>query len=232
MSESIGLLMVFLLLIGGVRLMLHRSHHTARDRAVGSLNRINAGVAHRGEWLASRDTIQRIQADYLAAQHWVLETQLSSYTLYQRELPHYFSGELLAEQSRIIDIQMRRRSPRLVGALRAHHQLQVRRFSDNGLSCCLLDYQTERRMATYDYWSKRRLHTQNLGDGVYVYLMIYDLAADRWKPARLIQQLPTGWDGTSSSGHSNGQHGTGSGTYAHVTIRLTDDLPSSAGRDL
>jgi len=231
MVESIGILMVVLLLISGVRLTIRRSRNHKSDLVRGSLNRINAGVAHRGEWIASRDTRQQVQADYLAAQNWVLETQLSSYTLYQRELPRYFSGELLAEQSRIIDIQLRRRSPRLVGALRAHHQLQVRRFSDNGLSCCLLDYQTERRMATYDYWSKRRLHTQNLGDGVYVYLMIYDLAADRWKLAQLIQQLPAGWDG-SSNGNGHGSNNNGGNTHANVTIRLTDDLPSNAGRDL
>jgi len=86
-------------------------------------------------------------------------------------------------------------------------------------------------MATYDYWSKRRLHTQNLGDGVYVYLMIYDLAADRWKLAQLIQQLPAGWDG-SSNGNGHGSNNNGGNTHANVTIRLTDDLPSNAGRDL
>lgn len=229
MGEAIGLLMVVLLLVSGLRLALHRARQTRRNAVGSSLSRTNVGVAYRGEGMASRDIVQRVQADYLAAQHWVLETQLSSFTLYQRELPRYFSGELLTEQLRIIDNQMRRRSHRLVGALRAHHQLQVRRFADNGLSCCLLDYQTERRMATYDYWSKRRLHTQNLGDGVYVYLMVYDLAADHWKPSRLIQQLPTGWDG---SGHSvDNAHGSSTRQPA-VTIRLTDELPSSAGRDL
>ena len=221
MVESIVLLMIVLLLIAGLRLTLHHAHHDTRALASASLSRVNAGVSHRAEWLASRDTVQRVQANYLTAQHWALEAQLSSYTLYQRELPRYFAGELLAEQMRAIEVQLRRRSPRLVGCLRAHHQLQVRRFSDNGLNCCLLDFQTERRMATYDYWSKRRLHTQNLGDGVYVYLMIYDLAADRWKPARLIQQLPLGWDG-STVGNSP----------VRIPIRLTDELPSSAGRDL
>jgi len=181
------------------------------------LQRLHSGVAGRAEWTAPHQTLQRVEADYLAAQQWALETLLTSHSLYLRELPRYFAGQALAEQAHIIAGTLRRRGPRLVGALRAHHQVQVRRFAEDGLSCCLLDHQSERRMATYDYWTKRRLHTQDLGSGVYVYLMVYDPVGARWKIARLIQQLPAGWEGRPRSG---------------IPIRLTDELPVAAGRDL
>ena len=192
---------------------------TARRRTSVSapLHRLHPGVAHRAEWMASRETIERVQADYLAAHQWALETLLRSYSVYLRELPRYFTGAALAEQVRVVAGTLQRPGPRFVGVLRAHHQLQVRRFSEDGLSCCLLDHQSERRMATYDYWTKRRLHTQDLGSGVYVYLMAYDPISARWKIARLIQQLPADWE---------------SGGRARIPIRLTHDLPVAAGRDL
>lgn len=192
---------------------------TARRRGTPSpsLERLHPGVAHRAEWIAPRETLARVEADYLAAQQWALETLLTDHLTYLRELPRYFCGKALTEQIRSIAGTLQRPGPRLVGALRAHHQIQVRRFSEDGLSCCLLDHQSERRMATYDYWTKRRLHTQDLGQGVYVYLMVYDQASARWKIAQLIQQLPNGWEGGGRTG---------------IPIRLTDELPVAAGRDL
>ena len=82
--------------------------------------------------------------------------------------------------------------------------------------CYLLDHQAERRMATYDYWTKRRLNTQDLGAGSYVYEMHYDSVAARWKIAKLIQQLPLGW---------------GMSTATQSPLRFSDNLLSSAGRD-
>ncbi len=192
---------------------------TARRRTniTPPLQRLHPGVANRAEWMAPRETVERVQADYLAAQGWALETILTSYPVYLRELPRYFTGAALAEQVRAVAGTLQQHGPRFVGVLRAHHQLQVRRFSEDGLSCCLLDHQSERRMATYDYWTKRRLHTQDLGSGVYVYLMVFDPITARWKIARLIQQLPADWE---------------SGGRARIPIRLTHDLPVAAGRDL
>ncbi|MHB8625753.1 MAG: hypothetical protein ACYDBJ_22415 [Aggregatilineales bacterium] len=206
-------------LVAIVIVLIYVACLTARRRgtAPAPLQRLHPGVVNRAEWMAPRETIQCIEADYLAAQQWALETLLTSYPVYLRELPHYFSGQALTEQVRIVAGTLQRRGPRLVGALRAHHQLQVRRFAEDGMSCCLLDHQSERRMATYDYWTKRRLHTQDLGSGVYVYLMVYDPITARWKIARLIQQLPAGWE---------------SGGHARIPIRLTHDLPVAAGRDL
>ncbi len=181
------------------------------------LQRLYPGVAHKAEWMASDSVVRRVEADYLAAQQWRIETMLDNDTSYLRGLPRYFSGEALIEQQRISLLQMRRRRPRLIGVLRAHHRVQVRRFSEDGLTCCVIDQQSERRMATYDYWTKRRLHTQDLGTGVFVYQMRRDSSVQRWKIDQLIQQLPLGWEAFP---------------FMNSTIQLTDDLPLATGRDI
>src|SRR5579864_7945791 len=100
---------------------------TARRRGTPSppLERLHPGVAHRAEWIAPRETLARVEADYLSAQQWALETLLTDHVTYLRELPRYFAGKALAEQVRSMAGTLQRPGPRLVGALRAHHQIQV-----------------------------------------------------------------------------------------------------------
>lgn len=181
------------------------------------LQRLYPGVAHKAEWMASDKTVRSVEVDYLAAQHWAIEALLCDYTGYLRDLAHHFSGEYLREQDKTVRMHMRKRGPRFIGIVRAHHRVQVRRFSDDGQTCYVLDHQSERRMATYDYWTKRRLHTQDLGTGVYVYRMAFDRAAGCWKIDQFLQQLPLGWDALPVSS---------------AAIRLTDELPIAAGRDI
>src|SRR5258706_825847 len=158
------------------------------------LKRLHPGVSGKAEWMAPDDIVRSVELDYMEAQRWMTEVLLSGYTRYIREASDYFIGNYLKAQQRHAVLQMRKRGPRLIGILRAHHYVRVRHFSDDGLSCLLVDHQTERRMATYDYWHLRRLHTQDLGEGAYVYRMIYDRAAKHWKIEELIQQLPSGWE--------------------------------------
>jgi len=79
----------------------------------------------------------------------------------------------------------------------------------------VVDHQSSRRMATYDYWSKLRIHTQDLGDGTIVYEMAYDKQAGRWKVDRDSQELPKGWRRDHSS----------------KRVRLLAALPNKIGRD-
>ncbi len=181
------------------------------------LQRLYPGVVNKAEWMASETVVHSIEADYLSAQAWIVDALLCDYMAYLRDLPHYFQGDCLRDQERLAKLQMRKRGPRLIGILRANHRVQVRRFSDDGQTCYLLDHQTERRMATYDYWSKRRLHTQDLGEGVYVYRIVHDRATHHWKIDQLVQQLPLGWDTFPLS---------------NPAIRLMDELPIAAGRDV
>lgn len=167
--------------------------------------------------MASDDVVQRIESDYLEAQRWMSEALLTGYVRFMHEAPTYFTGGYLKREQHSAGIQMRKSGPRLIGILRAHHHVHVRHFSEDGLSCYVVDQQTERRMATYDYWQLRRLHTQDLGEGAYVYRMVYDPPAYRWKIEELIQQLPSGW---------------GAQTVANPAIRLEQSLPIASGRDI
>jgi hypothetical protein len=182
-----------------------------------ALRRLHAGVNDKAEWMASDDVVQRVEADYLAAQRWMSEALLAGYVRFVNEAPAYFVGSYLKREQHNADVQMRGPGPRLIGILRAHHHIHVRHFSDDGLSCYVVDQQTERRMATYDYWELRRLHTQDLGEGAYVYRMVYDRTADRWKIEELIQQLPMGWCAQAVS---------------NPAIRLEQSLPIASGRDI
>lgn len=183
----------------------------------GNLRRLRAGVNNRAEWMAPEDVIQRVELDYLNAQQWMADALLAGYIRFMNEAPLYLAGSYLKRQQQNALIQMKKSGPRLIGILRAHHHVYIRHFSDDGLICYVLDEQTERRMATYDYWQLRRLHTQDLCDGVYVYRMGFDRSARRWKIEELIQQLPMGW---------------GMQSVASDTIRLQESLPTASGRDI
>jgi len=212
--NDMTLLVIVLVLVFIVALTRRRTPNT-RPMA-DSLHRLHPGVAHKAEWMASEDIVRRVEADYTIAQQWMADALLNNTIDYLNGVSRYFCSEALAEQQRITGLQMNKRGPRLVGVMRAHHHVQVRRFSDDGMLCYLLDHQAERRMATYDYWTKRRLNTQDLGAGSYVYEMQYDSVAARWKIAKLIQQLPLSW---------------GMSTATQSPLRFSDNLPSSAGRD-
>ncbi len=191
----------------------------ARRRVVpwsSNLQRLHAGVKNKAEWMAPDNVIQAVETDYLAAQRWMSESLMSGYLRFLREGPTYLAGNFLKEQQHNTKLQMRKRGPRMIGILRAHHNVRVRHFSDDGLMCYVVDHQTERRMATYDYWQFRRLHTQDLLEGAYVYRMVYDTAARRWKIDELIQQLPLGWSAEN---------------VYNKAIKLEKSLPIAAGRD-
>ena len=181
-----------------------------------SLQRLHAGVTQKAEWMASDETVNAVERDYLAAQYWMAESLLAGYVYFLREAPLYLSGKLLKDQQKHVQQHLQRRGPRLVGILRAHHEIRVRHFSDDGLTCYVVDQQKEQRMATYDYWQHQRIHTQDLTEGAYVYRMVFDRAAHRWKIDEFIQQMPLGWC-ASSTNHP---------------IRLQESLPAVSGRDI
>jgi hypothetical protein len=182
----------------------------------GNLHRLHAGVHNKAEWMAPDDIIHNVEMDYLSAHRWMAEALSTGYIRFLREAPLYFTGNYLKTQLHNANTQLRKRGPRLLGILQAHHYIHVRHFSDDGLSCYVVDHQTRRRMITFDYWKMRKLHSQDLGEGVYVYRMIYIRAEKRWKIEELIQQLPMGW-GMQMSG---------------ATIRLDESLPHYKGRDI
>ena len=192
----------------------------ARRRAApwsGNLQRLHAGVKNKAEWMAPDNVVQAVEADYLAAQHWMSEVLMAGYGRFLRDGPLYLSGVFLKEQQRNTRAHMNKTHARMIGVLRAHHNVRVRHFSDDGLSCYVVDHQTERRMATYECKHFRRLHTQELLEGAYVYRMVYDTAAKRWKIDELIQQLSLGWSAEN---------------VYNKAIKLEKSLPIASGRDI
>lgn len=157
---------------------------------IKQMRRIRAGVARKGEWMASDDVIEQVKTDYLAAVRFLHDHVLQARAC--RQAAQYLSGSYL-KRHETIRANWRERQPVCLGVLRADHHLTVRHFSETGDTCLLVDQQTQRRMASYDAKTHTRITTQDLGDGVLVYRMVYDVAAGRWKIDEFIQELPTGW---------------------------------------
>jgi hypothetical protein len=178
------------------------------------LRRINAGVAHRAEWMAPEKIVEAVRSDYLAAMRWLPESMLYDWSQQWSAAPEYLSGLYLKRHQEILQRYHAGQLLQYVGVMRCVHQVEVRQFSDDGERCLLIDQQTSRRMATYDYWTQQRLNTQDIGDCVIVYEMAYDKQANRWKIDRFVQELPTGWRRASSR-----------------RLRLLSVLPPSVGRD-
>jgi hypothetical protein len=184
-------MMIIVLLVGIIALLIALVM-TSRSSVVPWLNqmtRLNPGVYNRGEWMAPGLIVETIQRDYLAFYRYAAETLPQGWMVYLRDLDRYLTGDMLRLQRESLDLRLRHDRGRIIAILRAHHHLQVRHFSNDGLRCLVIDHQSEQRMATYDYWTGKRLHTQDLGGMVYIYQMQFDQAAGRWKIDHLVQQM-------------------------------------------
>lgn len=142
------------------------------------------------EWLATEDIMQDVMQHYMEYIEFAQETLLTGWVRYYHGIRQYLAGDYLQLQLRNLEARLRVDNVRLIDILRANHDLRIRDFGDDGLTCLLLDYQTERRLATYHYWNKRRVHTQQLDDCICVYRMRYDRLNRRWKITEYIQELP------------------------------------------
>lgn len=183
------------------------------------LRRLHAGVARHAEWMAPDEVVRTVEQDYHDTQAWMAKAVLGGYVSFIKEAPIYFSGNYLKRQERAAAIYLETagRGPRFTGRLETKSAIRVRCFASDGLSCILIDHQTERRMFTYEYWDKLLLLTQKLEGGALVYRMVYDPMAGRWKIDEFIQQLPLGWENKAMS---------------DAPFPLDETLPVSFGRDL
>jgi hypothetical protein len=184
--------MIVAVLLLGIILLLAALVITSRSNVVpwiDQMTRLNPGVYNRGEWMAPGPIVETVQRDYLAFYEYAAATLPKGWMAYLRNLDHYLSGDMLRLQRESLYLRLRHNRGRIVGIIRANHHLQVRHFSGDGMRCLVIDHQTEQRMATYDYWTSERLHTQDLGGMVYIYQMQFDQAAGRWKIDHLVQQM-------------------------------------------
>jgi hypothetical protein len=205
-----AILFVFLIVVGVVSLGGRK-----QVAWVGKMWRVHAGVANKAEWMAPDDVVNAVREDYLAMTRWLQDSMAHDWAKQWSAAPLYLSGVQLKRHQEILKHYRLGKAPRYNGVLRCLHQVEVRHFSEDGERCLVVDRQTSRRMATYDYWTQTRLTTQDLGDGTIVYEMAYDKQTQRWKVDAFVQELPLGWKTSSKTRR----------------IKLLSALPPVIGRD-
>ncbi len=157
------------------------------------MRRLNAGVAHQAEWMAPDAVVQQVRAHYLEAINWLHESALLSWAQQWSSASDYLAGNYLKRFRNLLLTQRDSKTVQFSGILRADHVVEARQFSETGGTCLIVDHQSQRRMATYNRRTQERLHTQDLGDGAVVVVMLYDARDGRWKIGSFIQELPVGW---------------------------------------
>ncbi len=182
--------MIFVLLALSVTIIL--TTHNGSVPWLADMRRLNPGARHRAEWVAPPNVLQTVEQDYLDFIEYGAERLPQGWVAYMRDLDDYLCGEMLREQRASLTQRLKHDRGRVIDVLRADHQIHVRHFSADGLRCILIDSQRAARLASYDYWTGQRIHTQDMGDRCFVYEMHYDLTRARWRIARYIQQLPLG----------------------------------------
>jgi hypothetical protein len=157
------------------------------------MRRVRTGITQKVEWMAPDAVVNQVRHDYLTTVRWMHDHGLSSPAYQMAYAEMYLSGEVLRDFRCRVKENAAERSVLFTGVLRGAHMLEIRRFSQDGEHCLLIDYQSQRRMATYDMRTHQRVLTQDMGDAVLVWSMQYDRAAKRWKQDRFVQELPAVW---------------------------------------
>lgn len=162
-------------------------------RARGAQALLPAFTQPGGEWMAPDSVIQQVRAHYAESVIWLHDTALVTTNSIRSLAPRYLAGRLLRDYKTQLDDLVKGRST-IIGVLRSEHSVAVRYFAPDGTRCLVVDRQMERRMATYNMRTRRRLHTQDLGNSTAVYIMLYAPSDQRWKIESLLQELPASWD--------------------------------------
>lgn len=157
------------------------------------MRRLNANMTRQAEWMAPEAVVQQVRVQFLDAINWLHESALLSWAQQWSDASDYLAGNYLRRYRNLLLTQRDSKSVQFSGVLRADHVVEARAFSESGGTCVIIDHQSQRRMATYNRRTQERLHTQDLGDGAVVFLMIYDAKDGRWKIGSLVQELPVAW---------------------------------------
>lgn len=157
------------------------------------MRRVHAGKSRRAEWMAPDQVVHEVRRNFLEAITWLHEGGLPVFESQWASPEYFLIGAALRRHDRMFAQYQSDRLRNYAAVLRMHHQVLVRRFSKDGRRCLVVDFQTERRLATYDVRQQTRLQTQDLGTGVVVYRMAYHAADERWKIEAFMQELPAAW---------------------------------------
>lgn len=203
---------VFLLIIFVVLLFTLR-----RQKQViwsDKLRRASISLQRPIEITAPDYVVQQVRNDYLMAMRWLKESAFHDWSDQWYAAPAFLEGYHLQRHLKILSHYRQVGFPPYRDILHANHALEVRQFADDGERCLVVDHQTHRSIATFDYWSFEPCLSQALEDAALVYQMVYDRGSHRWKIEQFIQELPHGWrDGYSRR------------------VKLYSSLPPTDGRD-
>ena len=162
------------------------------------LRRVRSGTTRTAEWIAPDAVVEQVQHDYLEAVNW-LSSVLIDHTY--SCAPQYLMGRFLARFQMITSYEDHKKRVYFDGIFTARHHVQVRQFSEDGSRCLVVDCQTERHMETRYVNQPAWSLGQDMGDGVIVFQMCYDIPVKRWKIESIIQELPAGWSNRAATGH-------------------------------
>lgn len=157
---------------------------------------------------------QQVRNDYLMAMRWLRESAFHDWSDQWNAAPAFLEGYHLHRHLKILQHYRQTGFPHYRDVVHADHRVEVRHFADDGERCLVVDHQTHRMIATFDYWSFEPCISQALADAALVYQMVYDKGSRRWKIEQFIQELPHGW----REGYSR-------------RIKLYSSLPPTNGRD-
>lgn len=152
------------------------------------------------EWTASGPVVTQVEQHYRDALAALSDSALMPVSRSAGVMRQHMAEPLYTRQLRRLMGESAARSRRFVGVLHAQHDVRVRHFSDRGETCIVVDYQSRRRVITYDHATARRVHVQTLDDGVLVCQMVYDVRAGRWLLADVVQSVPSHAD-TAATHH-------------------------------
>lgn len=203
---------VFLILIFAVLLYSLRGQKQVAwsDR----LRWVGSDVRRQMEITAPDYVMQQVRNDYLMTMRWLRESAFHDWSDQWYAAPAYLEGYHLQRHLKILNHHRQSGFPQYRDVLHADHAVEVRHFADDGERCLVIDHQTHRIIATFDYWTFEPCVTQSLDDAALVYQMVYDRNSRRWKLEQFIQELPCGWrDGYSRR------------------VKLYSSLPPTDGRD-
>ncbi len=164
------------------------------------MRRIRAKQTLHDEWMAPLEVVRQVNVDYIDTLQWFQINTLFHWRDSWNTALFYLTGHSLKQFQRAASRMandLKTQKACFTGILRAHHVPDVRYFSSDGLRCLVFDQQSDRRIATYNLNTQKRLHTESLPDVVVVMRMFYDSDDQRWKHERHIQDLPHAWLATT-----------------------------------
>jgi hypothetical protein len=137
-------------------------------------------------WSAPSEVTNALLRNYRETLGWAESAgRFSGVHGWQRDAERFMTRPFLA---RFHDEAENNTFPRLGVAIRTEHHPFVFGFSEPGTCGLLVDIQRNRRAALYDPATQSRIATEDLGNAMLVYMMLFSSHDQRWKLHHRIQE--------------------------------------------